>query len=231
MAIETAADLAYFFEDTEFGIDAVFTSPSLNVRGMIDNPREEIDLGIDAETITFTCVTADIPNVNEGSTLTIDGVDLTVIDRQDDGTGITELQLSKTTPSTKLFANNQDESVFFETDVFSVTVNFTSPVLGEVVGILDTEVEELDVGGNTVTAEVPILTVPTSLLVNVGEGSRLSYNSKHYQVKNRMDDGTGVTDLELFEFDPLDLIDNYYRPDGIGVYFQPDGESYYLRAS
>jgi len=231
MAIETAADLAYFFEDTEFGIDTVFTSPSLNVRGMIDNPREEIDLGIDAETITFTCVTSDIPNVKEGSTLTIDGVNLTVVDRQDDGTGITELQLSKTTPSTKLFANNEDESVFFETDVFSVTVNFTSPVLGEVVGILDTEVEELDVGGNTVTAEVPVLTVPTSLLVNVGEGSRLRYDSKHYQVKNRMDDGTGVTDLELFEYNFLDTVDNFYRPDGISVYFRPDGESYYLRAS
>lgn len=231
MAIETAADLAYFFEDTEFGIDAVFTSPSLNVRGMIDNPREEIALGIDAETIVFTCVTADIPGVEEGSTLTIDGVNLTVIDREDDGTGITELQLSKTTPSTKLFANNQDESVFFEIDTFSVTVLFTSPALGHIVGILDTEVEELDVGGSTVTAGVPILTVPTSLLVNVAEGSELRYNSKQYRVKNRMDDGTGVTDLELFEFNFLDTVDNFFRPDGISAYLQPDGESYYLRAS
>ena len=229
MAIETASDLDFFFDTDEFGINADFSGSP--VRGIIDNPRELIDLGIDAERVEFTCRTSDVQNVQEGASLTIDGVSLTVVDRDDDGTGITTLQLRKASPQSKLFSNNEDESVFFETDAFGITVTFTNPQLGAIVGILDTEDTEVDVGGNTIDAPVPILTCPTSVLVNVVEGSTLRHNSKDYRVKNRLDDGSGVTELELFEYNFLDTVDNFYRPDGISAYFQPDGESYYLRAS
>lgn len=227
MAIETSNDLDYFFD--EFAITADFSGTSVD--GVIDNPRELIDLGIDAERVEFTCRSSDVQNVQEGASVTIDGVSLTVVDRDDDGTGITTLQLKKTTPTSKLFSNNEDETVFFETDTFSVDVTFTNPQLGTVSGILDMETSEVDLGENSIDAQVPVFTCPTSLLTNVVEGSLLNYGGVNYAVKNRLDDGSGVTDLELTLTDELALIDNYFRPDGISVYFRPDGESYYLRAS
>ena len=123
---------------------------------------------------------------------------------------------------------SNDLDFFFETDAFGVSVTFLTPNLGQVNGILDTEVNELDIG---IDAVVPVFTCKTASLVGVVEGSVLMLNSKRYEVKNRLDDGTGVTDLQLFEYDALGPIDNFYRPDGVSVYFRPDGQSYYLRAS
>lgn len=111
-------------------------------------------------------------------------------------------------------------------DDFAVTVTFMDPALGQIKGILDTERNEIDIG---IDAIVPVLTTRTALLTGVGEGSRLRLNGLHYSVKNRMDDGTGVTDLELFEY--LDIVGNFFRPDGVSTFRRPDGIHFYLRAS
>ena len=121
---------------------------------------------------------------------------------------------------------SNDLDFFFETDAFGVSASFISPNLGQVNGILDTEVNELDIG---IDAVVPVFTCKTASLVGVVEGSLLVCQGETYQVKNRRDDGTGITDLELFLH--LDVISNFFRPDGVSIYFRPDGQSYYLRAS
>lgn len=118
-----------------------------------------------------------------------------------------------------------DLEFFFDTGSFGKTASIISPDLGDVNGILDKEVNELDIG---IDAEVPVFTAPTAQLLGVVEGSLLVCDGETYQVKNRRDDGTGITDLELFLH--LDVIFNFFRPDGESVYFRPDGESYYLRA-
>ena len=118
-----------------------------------------------------------------------------------------------------------DLDYFFDTGDFGVAASFNSPAIGTVNGILDKEVNELEIG---IDAEVPVFTCKTSSLSGVVEGSLLVIDGETYQVKNRRDDGTGITDLELFL--RVDLIFNFFRPDGESVYFQPDGESFYLRA-
>lgn len=110
-------------------------------------------------------------------------------------------------------------------DDFAVTVTFMDPALGAIKGILDTERDQIDIG---IDAVVPVLTTRTGLLTGVGEGSRLRLNGTQYSVKNRMDDGTGVTSLELFEY--LGIVGNFFRPDGVSSFRRPNGIYFYLRA-
>lgn len=55
------------------------------------------DIDVGSSSPAFTCETADVPGVNHGDTLTIDGTDYTVAGPpQHDGTGITTLILQET---------------------------------------------------------------------------------------------------------------------------------------
>lgn len=231
MAIETTTDLSQFFDTDDFALSVTFTDPALGtVRAMADNAVEEIDIGVLAENPILDCRTSDIVGVVEGSTLTIEGVTFTVLDRKDDGTGITTLELSKGDASV-LFTNNFDESAFFETDTFAQTLTVLDPDLGAVQAIVDTDFEDVDVGGMMIEASHPIVFVNGTDISGVGEGSLVSMNGTRYQVRDRINDGTGMSSLQLKIANVLDLIDNFFRPDGVSAYFRPDGASYYLRAS
>lgn len=231
MAIETDSDLLRFFDTDDFALSVTFTDPALGtVRAMADNAVEEIDIGLLAENPILDCRTSDIVGVVEGSTLTIEGVTFTVLDRKDDGSGITTLELSKDNASV-LFSNNFDESAFFETDTFAKSVTVLDPDLGAVNAIVDTDFEDVDVGGMMIEASHPIMFFNGADIGGVGEGSILSTNGTRYEVRDRIDDGTGMSTLQLKAFDVLATIDNFFRADGLSVFFRPDGASYYLRAS
>ena len=93
-----------------------------------------------------------------------------------------------------------DLAYFFETDDFGVAANFTSPALGTVNGIFDAEVIEVEMGGEVgILAPQPTFKCRTSDLTGVTEASAVTIGSTNYLVKNRLDDGTGTTELQLEE--------------------------------
>ena len=93
-----------------------------------------------------------------------------------------------------------DLAYFFETDDFGVADNFTSPALGSVNGIFDAETIEVELGGDVaVLAPQPTLKARTSDLTGVTEGSAVTISGTNYLVKDRFDDGTGTTELQLEE--------------------------------
>ena len=93
-----------------------------------------------------------------------------------------------------------DLAYFFETDDFGTSANFTSPALGSVNGIFDAETIEVELGGDVgVLAPQPTFKARTSDLTGVSEGSAVTISSTNYLVKNRMDDGTGTTELQREE--------------------------------
>ena len=102
MAVESADDLAVFFDVDDFGEAATYTplagSPS-TVNGIFDNPQasrtvtDMMDVTIPAP--QFHCRTADVSSAVEGDSLTIRSTSYTVRAVMTDGTGTTTLMLER----------------------------------------------------------------------------------------------------------------------------------------
>jgi len=93
MAVEDAADLASFFDASEFGISA--TIGGSPVDGIFDHEYVEV-LNVASESPVFNCLTADVSAVSVGDAVVINLVNYIVVEIHPDGTGITQLILQET---------------------------------------------------------------------------------------------------------------------------------------
>lgn len=97
MSLETYDDLGAFFILDDFATTATFKGGS--VVGIFDNPQVSLGMTIDFDiTIPqpkFICRTADLPNVQEGDTLTVNSTDYYIRIQINDGEGVSTLSLEK----------------------------------------------------------------------------------------------------------------------------------------
>lgn len=102
MAVETATELAVFFDADDFGVAATYTpsggSPA-TINGIFDNEFFEVEAGgeiaVAMEQPRFTCRTSDVSTAAEGDSITINSIAYTVRVVQSDGTGVTVLVLEE----------------------------------------------------------------------------------------------------------------------------------------
>jgi voltage-gated potassium channel Kch len=102
VAIETADDLAAFFEIDDFGDAATYTplaGAAVAVSGIFDAPQASRTItdmmDITAPQPQFVCRTSDMPNAAEGDTLIVRSATYTVRAVMTDGTGVTTLMLER----------------------------------------------------------------------------------------------------------------------------------------
>lgn len=102
MAVETANDLAVFFDPDDFGTAASYTpsgGSASTVNGIFDNDIVEVDAGggipMAVRQPRFHCRTSDVSSAAEGDAITINTVAYTVRVADHDGTGTTILVLEK----------------------------------------------------------------------------------------------------------------------------------------
>jgi len=86
---------------------------------------------------------------------------------------------------------------FFDDNDFADEATFTDPALGAVNGIFDNETELMDADESGVLISVPMFYCNTTNVTGVQEGSTLTLAAIDYVVKERYNDGTGVTTLRL----------------------------------
>ena len=105
MAVETAADLAVFFDTDDFGVACSYTLAAgggpTTVNGILE--REYVDLSVDVEVDiassgpAFMCAETDLPSgYGAGDTLVIDSVTYKAREPQPDGTGVITIRLEET---------------------------------------------------------------------------------------------------------------------------------------
>jgi len=87
MTIESAADRLAMLADWD---SAVFGADTIS--GVFDNKFVEVN-GVEDVHPVFTCRTADVPGVAQGSAITVNGTAYTVVGVQPDGTGMSMLLL------------------------------------------------------------------------------------------------------------------------------------------
>ena len=102
MAVETATELAIFFEVDDFAVTASYTSSggsAADVKGIFDKEYLELDSGgtvaFAVNQPRFQCATSDVSNAAEGDAITISGTSYVVRVVQDDGTGVTTLVIEE----------------------------------------------------------------------------------------------------------------------------------------
>lgn len=102
MAVETATELAIFFDVDDFGTAATYTpvgGAASTVNGIFDDPQasrnatDMLDITIPAP--QFVCRTSDVASVSEGDSLVVGGVSYIIRVTLTDGTGVTTLLLEK----------------------------------------------------------------------------------------------------------------------------------------
>jgi len=102
MAVETATELAIFFDVDDFGTAATYTpdgGSASTVNGIFDDPQASrnatdlLDITIPAP--QFVCRTSDVASVAEGDALVVNSVSYTIRVVLTDGTGVTTLLLEK----------------------------------------------------------------------------------------------------------------------------------------
>jgi len=103
MAIESAADLAGFFDADDFAVAATYTPQggvAVVVNGIFDDQCAGVDVDaeveVSSETPMFRCASADLPsNAQDGDRLVVNDMAYSVRPLQDDGRGTTVLMLEK----------------------------------------------------------------------------------------------------------------------------------------
>lgn len=102
MAVETATELAIFFEADDFAVAATYTpvgGASSTVNGIFDNEFFEADAGgfvaVATQQPRFVCKTSDVASAAEGDALIVNAVNYTIRIVQPDGTGTTTLVLEE----------------------------------------------------------------------------------------------------------------------------------------
>jgi hypothetical protein len=101
MALETASDLASFFDTDSHGSVATYTpsggsASSINV--IFNNEYilvDEGEVGVNSTIPVITCRTSDVSSVAMNDTFVIDSVTYKSKIIRPDGTGVTEIQLEK----------------------------------------------------------------------------------------------------------------------------------------
>ena len=93
-----------------------------------------------------------------------------------------------------------ERAVFFDSDDFAVSATYT-PAGGAattISGIFDDAFEPVEAGGFVpVASSAPIFQCKTSDVASAAEGDALTVNATSYLIRVVMDDGTGVTMLQL----------------------------------
>jgi hypothetical protein len=88
-----------------------------------------------------------------------------------------------------------DLSNIFDVDEFATAVTYNG---GTINGIFDNETVPIDAGGFAVVhQEQPRLTCRTVDLSSISEGQAMVINSVNYTIQAWIDDGTGVTVIQL----------------------------------
>lgn len=102
MAVETATELAIFFDADDFGVAASYTrqgQSAVTINGIFDNEFFEVEAGgevaVAMEQPRFACRTSDVSSATEGDTININSVNYTIRVVQSDGTGVTVLVLEE----------------------------------------------------------------------------------------------------------------------------------------
>jgi hypothetical protein len=102
MAVETATELAVFFETNDFAVTATYTpfgGSASSVSGIFDKEYLELDSGgsvaFAINQPRFVCATSFVANAAEGDSLAVSGKTYKVVVVQDDGTGTTTLVLEE----------------------------------------------------------------------------------------------------------------------------------------
>ena len=100
MAVEGNTERAVFLATSDFAQSATYTpsgGSGSSINGVFDNGDGLVDLGgrvgVTAGDPQFVCRTSDVSSAVEGDALVTGGVDYTVRDVIDDGTGMTTLML------------------------------------------------------------------------------------------------------------------------------------------
>jgi len=102
MAVETATELAIFFETDDFAVDATFTpvgGTASTVKGIFDKEYLEMESGgsvaFAINQPRFVCATSDVSTAAEGDAIVISATDYKIVVVQEDGTGTTTLVLEE----------------------------------------------------------------------------------------------------------------------------------------
>ncbi len=102
MAVETATELAIFFDADDFGVAASYTpqgGSAVTINGIFDNEFFEVAAGgevaVAMEQPQFACRTSDVSSAAEGDSITINTINYTIRVVQSDGTGVTVLVLEE----------------------------------------------------------------------------------------------------------------------------------------
>ena len=93
-----------------------------------------------------------------------------------------------------------ERAVFFDSDDFAVSATYTPSggTATSISGIFDDTFETVETGGFIpVASSSPMFQVKTSDVSSAAEGDALTVNSTSYVIRVVMDDGTGVTMLQL----------------------------------
>ena len=100
MAIEGNTERAVFLSTDDYGQSGVYTpagGSGSTINGIFDSSDQLVDLGgrvgVTAGDPSFHCRTSDVSSAAEGDALVTGGVDYTIRDVIDDGTGMTQLIL------------------------------------------------------------------------------------------------------------------------------------------
>lgn len=103
MAVESADDLASFFDADEFGTPALYraggTGSPRQVVGLFDAAYSApglAGLGAEAREIVFRCLASELPAAQQGDTLAVAGVVYRVRSARPDGNGTVTLVLAVT---------------------------------------------------------------------------------------------------------------------------------------
>ncbi len=99
MALETASDLAGFFDTNAHGTACTFTpsgGSASTINGILNNEFQLIDVGetgVESTMPVLTVRSSDVSGVAHGDDFTINSIDYKAVVIRPDGTGITEIQL------------------------------------------------------------------------------------------------------------------------------------------
>jgi len=102
MAVETATELAIYFDADDFGVAASYTpqgGSATTINGIFDNEVFEVEAGgevaVAMEQPRFACRTSDVSSAAEGDAININSQNYTIRVVQNDGTGVTVLVLEE----------------------------------------------------------------------------------------------------------------------------------------
>ena len=99
MALESATDLAGFFDTSTHGSEVTYTpdgGSASTINGILNNEFELVDVGetgVESSMPVLTCRTSDVSSVAQGDTFVIDSTTYKSVIIRPDGTGITEIVL------------------------------------------------------------------------------------------------------------------------------------------